>query len=81
LIFYRGFYIVMNARYYWQAYIILGILAMLLFHILENIGMAIGIMPITGIPLPFISYGGSFLIACYITVGLMMNINLNRYQF
>ena len=81
LIFYRGLYIVLSARYYWQSYLVLGFLAMLLYHILENIGMTIGIMPITGIPLPFLSYGGSFLMTCYLGVGLMMNVHLNRYQF
>ncbi|MCG8568510.1 MAG: rod shape-determining protein RodA [Spirochaetes bacterium] len=81
LLFYRGFLISYNARDYWSAYVVIGIICILLFHILENIGMCIGIMPITGIPLPFLSYGGSFLIACYIAVALMMNISLNRFQY
>ena len=81
LIFFRGFYIIINTRYYWEAYVIIGILSMYLFHIVQNIGMCVGIMPITGIPLPFLSYGGSFLITCFIGTGLMMNIELNRYQY
>jgi len=47
----------------------------------ENMGMGLGIMPITGIPLPFLSYGGSFLMACYSAIGLILNIGINRYQF
>ena len=81
LIFYRSFKIILIVRNYWETYIIIGILSMLLYHIIQNIGMSVGIMPITGIPLPFLSYGGSFLITCYIGIGLIMNIQLNRYQF
>ena len=55
-----------------------GITAMFTFHILINIGMTIGIMPITGIPLPFISYGGSSLITCLMAVGVLLNIHLQR---
>ncbi|HOV14667.1 MAG TPA: FtsW/RodA/SpoVE family cell cycle protein [Spirochaetota bacterium] len=48
-----------------------------MFHILQNIGMCIGVMPITGIPLPFLSYGGSFLMSSYLGIGIMINIYLN----
>lgn len=54
--------------------IISGILAMLLFQQLQNIGMNIGLLPITGITLPFISYGGSSLISYMITIGIILNI-------
>ncbi len=81
LIFYRAFIICLSSRHNWEAYTIIGILSMFLYHILQNIGMTVGIMPITGIPLPFLSYGGSFLISCYIGIGIIMNIQLNRYQF
>jgi rod shape determining protein RodA len=55
-----------------------GIVAMFAFHILVNIGMTIGIMPVTGIPLPFISYGGSSLVTCLASVGVLLNIHLQR---
>jgi rod shape determining protein RodA len=48
------------------------------FSVFQNVGMTIGIMPITGIPLPFISYGGSALFAMYAAVGLVMNVELRR---
>ncbi len=51
-----------------------GIGGMLFGHIFENIGMTANVMPITGIPLPFFSYGGSFLLACYVAVGLAMRV-------
>lgn len=81
LMFYRSFLILYNSKDYFSALIVSGILSMLLFHILENIGMCIGIMPITGIPLPFLSAGGSFLLTCYISIGLILNIDLNRFNY
>jgi len=55
-----------------------GIVAMFTFHVLINVGMTVGIMPITGIPLPFISYGGSSLITCFMAVGVLLNIHSQR---
>lgn len=57
------------------SYIAIGIVGMLLFHVLENIGMTMGLLPITGIPLPFISYGGSSMITNMIAIGLLLNIS------
>jgi len=58
--------------------ICVGITAMYLFHVLENIGMTIGIMPVTGIPLPFISYGGSSLVTNLLAIGLVINVGMRR---
>ena len=58
--------------------ITVGVSAMFLFHVLENVGMSLGMMPITGIPLPFISYGGSSMVTSLIAVGLVLNINMRR---
>jgi rod shape determining protein RodA len=52
---------------------------MFAFQLFVNIGMTIGIMPITGIPLPFVSYGGTSLITSFIGVGLVMNIHMRRF--
>ena len=60
--------------------IAVGVVAMFLFQALINIGMTVGIMPITGIPLPFISYGGSSLITCFMAVGVLLNIHVQRYK-
>jgi len=60
------------------ALIIAGVMCMFMFHIFENIGMTIGVMPITGIPLPFVSYGGSSFISNMIGIGLVESICLNR---
>lgn len=58
--------------------IIIGVMAMLLFHVFENVGMTIGRMPITGIPLPFLSYGGSNLVTNMAGIGLVLNAVKNR---
>ncbi len=57
----------------------IGILAMFAIQIFENVGMTMGIMPITGIPLPFMSYGGSSVIASFLAIGLVLNIHMRRF--
>ncbi|MCI7035901.1 MAG: FtsW/RodA/SpoVE family cell cycle protein, partial [Spirochaetia bacterium] len=58
-----------------------GILGMLFFHFVVNVGMVMGMMPITGIPLSFMSYGGSALLSNMIAIGLVMSINSRRLDF
>lgn len=58
--------------------IIIGVMSMLLFHVFENVGMTVGLMPITGIPLPFLSYGGSNLVTNMAGIGLVLNAVKNR---
>jgi rod shape determining protein RodA len=54
--------------------VVFGVLGLLFVHLFENIGMTINLMPITGIPLPFFSYGGSFLLAIGIGLGLVFRV-------
>lgn len=63
------------------AYIIIGIVTMFVFQIFQNIGMMIGIMPITGITLPFISYGGTSLLLNMICIGLVFSIRANQHTY
>ncbi len=58
--------------------VIIGIGSTLFLHVVINIAMTIGLMPVTGLPLPFLSYGGSFIITCFIFVGLVLNINTEK---
>ena len=58
--------------------VIIGVMAMLLFHVFQNVAMAMGIMPITGIPLPFLSYGGSNFITNIAAVALVLNVTRHR---
>lgn len=62
------------------AYIAAGISGIFFFHMLENIGMTMGLLPITGIPLPFVSYGGSSLLSNMIMIGLILNISSRRQK-
>jgi len=59
--------------------ICVGVLAMLVFEVFENIGMTLGIMPVAGIPLPFMSYGGSAEVAAFAAVGLVLNVRMRRH--
>ena len=59
--------------------ICVGVLAMLVFQVFENVGMTMGIMPVAGIPLPLMSYGGSAVIATFAGIGLVLNVRMRRY--
>lgn len=72
----RTILIALNARDLFGTLLVVGISSMWLFHIFENIGMSIGLMPITGIPLPFLSYGGSSMLANFLGVGLILSVNI-----
>lgn len=67
-----------KARNSFYAYIATGVVVMVLFHVFENVGMNIGLLPLTGIPLPFISQGGSSLLSNMIGVGLVMSISYQQ---
>ena len=58
-----------------------GVAAMLFWHTFINIGMVLGLMPVVGIPLPLLSYGGSFLLSTLIGIGLLLNVSMRRYLF
>jgi rod shape determining protein RodA len=75
----RGLRIAAMSRDLFGSLLAAGIVALWGFQIFVNVGMTMGIMPITGIPLPFISYGGSSLITNFIAVGLLLNIHMRRY--
>ena len=81
------FYVLIILRMIWLAWytkdkfgrlIICGVIGMLFFHVLENIAMTLGLAPITGIPLPFLSYGGSNMVTNMGGVGLVLNVTRNR---
>lgn len=81
IILIRGLILILNSKDSYGLYLGSGIIMMIFFHVIINIGMAIGIMPITGIPLLFVSYGGSSLWTALISVGLLQNIYLRRYRY
>ena len=71
-------YVAKTARDDYGTYIATGIAGIFLFHMTENIGMTMGLLPITGVPLLFISYGGSSLLTSFVCIGLLLNISANR---
>lgn len=80
-ILFRIVYIMKQTTNRFGCLIASGILGMFFFHFIVNVGMVMGIMPITGIPLPFLSYGGSALLTNMLAVGILMSINNRRLDF
>ncbi|MDX6284315.1 MAG: rod shape determining protein RodA, partial [Kribbellaceae bacterium] len=80
LILWRGLRIAVNARDAFGRLIATGVVCWFAFQAFENIGMTLGIMPVTGLPLPFVSYGGSSMLAGLLAVGLLQNIHLRSHQ-
>lgn len=78
LLIYRIVRIGMESKDRFGTYVAAGMVGMWVFTIYENVGMTISLMPITGIPLPFISYGGSSLLANFISLGIILNIGMRR---
>ena len=71
---FRWIYIAMRTKDSFGTCLVVGVAGMFTAHVFENIGMTIGLMPVTGIPLPFISYGGSNLLTNLIGVGIVENV-------
>ena len=80
ILIWRSFRIAVLSKDPFGAYVAAGIGSMFAIQMFVNIGMTIGIMPITGIPLPFVSYGGSSLLANFLAVGLLLNIHMRRFK-
>ncbi|GFP37807.1 rod shape determining protein RodA [Candidatus Hakubella thermalkaliphila] len=78
LLIWRCLAVARKSRDLFGIYICVGVVSMLVFQIFINVGMAIGIMPIAGLPLPFLSYGGSSLISTLLGLGLVENVYIHR---
>jgi len=78
LLLYRGLIIAAETDHLFGRLLVIGIISIFAFHLLVNVGMTIGIMPITGIPLPLFSYGGSSMITSLIGLGLIISVNLRQ---
>lgn len=78
LLIYQMIRICFDTKNEFYAYIATGVIMMIVFHVFENVGMSIGLLPLTGIPLPFISQGGSALLGNMMGVGLVMSM---RYHY
>ncbi|MBI3645514.1 MAG: rod shape-determining protein RodA [Acidobacteriales bacterium] len=60
-------------------FLVMGVVAVLSFHVLVNVGMVVGFMPVTGIPLPLMSYGGSSVLFMFLALGMVMNVRMRRF--
>ncbi len=76
----KAIYIAKTAKDTTGSLIASGIAGVFLFHMAENIGMVMGLLPITGVPLLFVSYGGSSMITSYILIGILLNISSKRQK-
>jgi rod shape determining protein RodA len=74
ILFARLIVVARRATNTFSSFVVFGTLGLLFTHVFENVGMTINVMPITGIPLPFFSYGGSFVLACGIAMGLVFRV-------
>jgi rod shape determining protein RodA len=80
LLIWRLWRIALLSSDFFGTLVTVGVLAMFAFQVFENIGMTLGIMPITGLPLPFMSYGGSAAIASFAAIGLALNVHMRRFS-
>ena len=80
-IIWRGILIATQTKSRFSSLVAIGLVTILVFHIYVNIGMTIGVMPVTGLPLPFLSYGGSTLVTNMILVGFLLNIHAHRHEY
>lgn len=78
-IIFRSIHHARTARDRYGVFIVMGVVSLLAFHVLVNVGMVIGLMPVTGIPLPLVSSGGSSLLSSFIALGLVLNVRMRRY--
>jgi rod shape determining protein RodA len=60
-------------------YLVMGVVAVMTFQLMVNVGMVVGLMPVTGIPLPLMSYGGSSVLFTFLALGMVMNVRMRRF--
>jgi len=79
LYLFSGAQVAMRARDRAGILLVVGLLSMTAFHVIYNTAMVVGMTPVTGIPLPFLSYGGSFMLANFIATGIILGVDFRRY--
>ena len=76
-----GIYISRRAADRFGMFLAMGVTSMIFWHIVVNLGMVIGLMPVVGVPLPLFSYGGTSMVTTMIGVGLLMSVSIRRFKF
>jgi rod shape determining protein RodA len=80
VLLWRGFRTALMSRDSFGTLLAAGIVTMLAFQVFVNIGMTMGIMPVTGIPLPLVSYGGTAMLTNWLAIGLVLNVHMRRFK-
>jgi rod shape determining protein RodA len=80
VLLWRGFRIALLSRDAFGTLLATGVVTMLAFQVVVNVGMTMGIMPVTGIPLPLVSYGGTAMLTNWAAVGLLLNVHMRRFK-
>ena len=80
LLIQRGLKLAVRARSRFASILVVGICSVVAFHVIVNISMTLGLVPVTGLPLPFLSYGGTFLLVSMAQMGFLLNISLRRNE-
>jgi rod shape determining protein RodA len=81
LVILRGYYLALHCRSPFAGLLAVGIATLLLYHAGVNMAMTVGLLPVTGLPLPFVSYGGSFQLSVFAMLGLLLNISAHRFDY
>ncbi len=76
-----GLYVARRASDRFGMFLAIGVTAMIFWHIVVNLGMVIGMLPVVGVPLPLFSYGGTSMVTTMIGIGLLMNVSMRRFMF
>lgn len=76
----RCLYIAANSRDSYGLFLVSGVVGYYAFHVFENIGMTLGLLPVTGVPLPFVSHGATSMIASYMGIGLVLSVSMRRQK-
>jgi rod shape determining protein RodA len=77
----RGVQIASLVKSKFNSTVAIGIVTLIAFHMIINIGMTVGLLPVTGLPLPFVSYGGSAMVTNMVMIGILLNFYRNRYEY
>jgi rod shape determining protein RodA len=81
IIIWRGITIMNTARDRFGNLLAAGVVCMFAAHVIINIGMVMGIMPVVGVPLPLVSYGGSSMLAHMLAIGILLSVHYRRYMY
>lgn len=81
LLLFLGISVAVRANDRFSFFLSVGVCALFFWHLVVNLGGVLGLMPLTGVPLPFFSYGGSALMTNWIGIGLLLNVSMRRFMF